>query len=237
MAGLRASLVLILSLGLILPGKVYNVAVAEGSGWDEGSAGFDEGVPTTVPPTPPTTTRVAPTKKVRTFKTMRKSCELKGKYLEGALPGNRMPTFVSASEAYEACNEEQGCSGLTFTPRIGKWSLRSSSTPKKSKTGEISMAKDCMDVHGLPRYTIQGKRHCYAAMQKKFAKFEDAEKSCDESNSCAGIWDDKCNGKGFYTCANLKDWDEISISKKTILYPSKEKSSQRGILEHSAESW
>ena len=36
---------------------------------------------------------------------MRKSCELKGKYLEGALPGNRMPTFVSASDAYEACKE------------------------------------------------------------------------------------------------------------------------------------
>ena len=42
---------------------------------------------------------------VRTFKAMRKSCELKGKYLEGALPGNRMPTFVSASDAYEACKE------------------------------------------------------------------------------------------------------------------------------------
>ena len=41
----------------------------------------------------------------RTFKTMKKTCELRGKYLEGALPGDRMPTFVSASEAYEACKE------------------------------------------------------------------------------------------------------------------------------------
>ena len=29
-----------------------------------------------------------------------------------------------------------------------------------------------------------------------YLKYEDAEKSCDESKSCAGIWDDRCDGKG-----------------------------------------
>merc|ERR1719412_633990 len=51
-------------------------------------------------------------------------------------------------------------------------------------------------------------------MQKKYTNFEDAENSCDESKSCAGIWDDRCDGKGFYTCANLKDWDQPSFTRK-----------------------
>ena len=72
--GLCPSLVLIISVGLIFPGKVYSVAIAEGSGWDEGTAGFDPllqttqepettNIPTTIPPPPITTTRVATTRK------------------------------------------------------------------------------------------------------------------------------------------------------------------------------
>ena len=71
--GLCPSLVLIISVGLIFPGKVYSVAIAEGSGWDEGTAGFDPllqttqepettTIPTTIPPPPITTTRQPETK-------------------------------------------------------------------------------------------------------------------------------------------------------------------------------
>ena len=36
---------------------------------------------------------------------MRSSCALKDKYLPGTLPGNRLPTFHSVSDAFEACKQ------------------------------------------------------------------------------------------------------------------------------------
>lgn len=44
MARFQPSLVLILSIGLILPGESYNVAIAERSGWSEDSDGLNEGI-------------------------------------------------------------------------------------------------------------------------------------------------------------------------------------------------
>ena len=41
--GLQLSLALVVSIGFILPSNGYSVALTEGSGWDEASAGFDEG--------------------------------------------------------------------------------------------------------------------------------------------------------------------------------------------------
>ena len=61
---------------------------------------------------------------------------------------------------------------------------------------------------------MEGKRHCYDAQQKhnKFESFEEATNACKNDDSCAGIWDDKCDGTKFVTCENKRDWDEISRS-------------------------
>ena len=88
--------------------------------------------------------------------------------------------------------------------------------PTKNRTkliGEFST--NCyLKCTGLPRFTVEGKRHCYDAQQKhnKFESFEEATNACKNDDSCAGIWDDKCDGTKFVTCENKRDWDEISRS-------------------------
>ena len=71
-------------------------------------------------------------------------------------------------------------------------------------------------ITGLPRYTIEAKQHCYDSMREEFTDFQDAAKSCDKDSNCAGIWDDKCDGNHFYTCASGRDWNEISRSSSCI---------------------
>ena len=63
---------------------------------------------------------------------------------------------------------------------------------------------------GLPRFTIEGKRHCYDDKMKEFESLEEATNACENDKSCAGIWDDKCDGTHFWTCENKRDWDEFS---------------------------
>jgi hypothetical protein len=168
-------------------------------------------------------------------KKKKKSCELKDTYLPGTLPGNRMPTFFAANDAYEACKDEKECGGLTFDRSMGKWTLRGSAVPKESATREISLVKDCLDVRGLPKYTIEAPLHCYSSKQKQYNNYKDAVKRCNKINSCAGIWDDKCSGNTFYTCRNEPDWAEISrsanascIYRKNIAKPAAAKKTLNG---------
>ena len=69
---------------------------------------------------------------------------------------------------------------------------------------------------GPPRFTVEGNRYCYEAKQKQFQSFEDATNACKEDESCAGIWDDKCDGTHFWTCEDKKDWDDLS--KTSCIY-------------------
>ena len=43
---------------------------------------------------------------------------------------------------------EPNCEGLTFEPKIGKWTLRASSDEMDSKDGEVSMLKSCLERMG-----------------------------------------------------------------------------------------
>ena len=69
---------------------------------------------------------------------------------------------------------------------------------------------------GLPKYTIEAKKHCYDSKKKEFANFEDAEKECSNDKTCGGIWNEKCEGARFFTCEIGQDWLEIS-SKSCVL--------------------
>ena len=69
---------------------------------------------------------------------------------------------------------------------------------------------------GLPKYTIEARKHCYDSKKKEFANFEDAEKECSNDKTCGGIWNDKCEGARFFTCGMGQDWLEIS-SKSCVL--------------------
>ena len=71
-------------------------------------------------------------------------------------------------------------------------------------------------VSGLPKYTIEAKKHCYDSKKKEFANFEDAEKECSNDKTCGGIWNEKCEGARFFTCEIGEDWLEIS-SKSCVL--------------------
>jgi len=200
---------LFLSMGIILPAKSLSVGVIEGSG---------EQLDSVLAP-PADKAPILPeydTEPENIAPNMRSSCELKDSYLPGSLSGNRLPTFDSASDAFEACKTEEDCLGMTFSPTSGKWSLRSSSEPKDSTTKEVSLTKECVLALGLPRFTLEGRRHCYDAKQKEFETLEDASTACENNATCAGIWDDKCDGTHFWTCEKQRDWDEFSGNRKSF---------------------
>lgn len=44
----------------------------------------------------------------------------------------------------------------------------------------------------------------------EFQSLEEATNACEDDESCAGIWDDKCDGTHFWTCENKREWDEFS---------------------------
>ena len=49
---------------------------------------------------------------------MRDSCELKDMYLPGTLTGNRLPSFDSASDAFESCKSGNHFYSQLHTNRI-----------------------------------------------------------------------------------------------------------------------
>ena len=63
---------------------------------------------------------------------------------------------------------------------------------------------------GLPRFTIEGNRYCYDDKMQEFESLEEATNACENDESCAGIWDDKCDGTHFWTCKNKRQWDDYS---------------------------
>lgn len=164
--------------------------------------------------------------------TMIRSCELKDTYLAGYLDDDRKLSFETAARAELECNKEPNCEGLTFEPKIGKWTLRASSDAMDSKHGEVSMLKSCLDRMGLPKYTIEAKKHCYDAKKKEFANFEDAEKECSNDKTCGGIWNEKCEGARFFTCEIGEDWLDIS-SKSCVLTKTQEDGEESDNLAYS----
>ena len=64
----------------------------------------------------------------------------------------------------------------------------------------------------LPRYTIEGRRHCHGATRSQFSKFMDAKMNCDQETNCIAIWDYGCKGNRFYTCQTNMNWKELSES-------------------------
>ncbi|KAL4473611.1 hypothetical protein ABPG74_022475 [Tetrahymena malaccensis] len=161
-----------------------------------------------------------------------------GQYLGGCF--NDCQDFSSLDAAIQACRQQTGCGGVTFSKRSvggskatnafdGAWGyqLRSSTSPSGSPNGEDSWGKiNCTSYQQGDCYVIHPGDYSGGCAQncKDFSTLSQAKDACNKDSSCQGVTFSQPNGGGSQSSgASGNGWGyQLRASSSTNHSPSGE---------------